>query len=196
MRVSMTGESQIVGGQKKTVITLFRSFLPLPLPEYGFIAVIAVVPALLVKQFGGYEILDQAVLAVMVTVFFSLRLYLAQKRYKDTPTLEVSDRDVVLPYSHFAGGVHRVVPKDGVESIVFFKGVGRLRKIDTYMILTDEGGRKFKISGFVINMVRLRDAMEKHDWTYTRRRNPNLIPHLLMVGGLVGGLLYLIFVSL
>lgn len=193
MGVNMEAESSMVGGQQKTVIPLFRSLLPLPMSEHIFLLMISIVPAVLVSQYGNYPGFDEVILVVIATIYLSLRIHLSQRRYKKAPTMEISEQELVLPYSHSSSGLERVVPADSVKHIEFFKGVGRLRNTDTSMVLTDVNDRTFRISGISINLMRVREVLEKYGWEYTRRRNPKQFAHwaLLAVGAAVAVYVYI-----
>lgn len=177
MGVNVGEQSSVVNGEEKAVIPLFRSLLPLPMSEHIFLLVISIVPAVLISQYGNYQGFDEVILVVIATIYLSLRVHLSHKRYKDTPTLEVSARELVLPYSHSSSGLQRLVMAPNVKSIEFFRGVGKLKNTDTSMLLTDDNDRTFRISGLAINLERLRAGLDKFGWEYTRRRNPKQFAH-------------------
>lgn len=190
MSVSMGGEYSVVGGEKKIVISLFRSLLPLPLAEHIFLLAISVVPPVLISRFGDYPGFDGVILVVIATIYLSLRIHLAQRRYKTAPTMEVSDREIVLPHSHTINGLERVLPARSVKSIEFFTGTGSLRKTVTSMVITDEHDQAFRMTGFTINLLRLREALEKHGWEYTQRRNPKRFVHLAFLAAAGAAAMY------
>lgn len=61
------------------------------------------------------------------------------------------------------------------------------------MVLTDVNDRTFRISGISINLMRVREVLEKYGWEYTRRRNPKQFAHwaLLAVGAAVAVYVYI-----
>lgn len=191
--MNVGAEDSVVGGEKKTVIPLFRSLLPLPMSEHIFLLMVSIVPVVLISEIGNYPGLDEVILVVIATIYLSLRIHLSQRRYKKAPTMEISERELILPYSHTVSGLERVVPADSVQQIEFFKGVGKLSNTDTSMVLTDTNGRTFRISGISINLMRVREVMDRYGWEYTRRRNPKQFAHwaLLAVGAAVAVYVYI-----
>lgn len=123
MGVNMEAEGSMVGGQQKTVIPLFRSLLPLPMSEHIFLLMISIVPAVLVSQYGNYPGFDEVILVVIATIYLSLRIHLSQRRYKKAPTMEISEQELVLPYSHSSSGLERVVTADSVKPALFTRAL-------------------------------------------------------------------------
>lgn len=172
MSISMDGGDQMIAGEKRTAIPLMRDLLPLPLNENVFLLICAIMPAFLIYQFAHYPAFDRVVVVVMGLTYVVLRVLFARRYYKSSPTLEVGGSEIGLPYSHFSGDVQRVVPKEMVKEIMFYRGTGKLKNVDTYMILTDTNDRTFKISGLVIKMKPLREALENHGYECSQSPNP------------------------
>ena len=172
MTVSMEGGENVVRGQKKTIVPMSRALLPLPLTVHAFLLTLSVLPAIVISRFDELSGLNDVMLVLIAAIYLSLRIHCSQRRYPKAPTIEVSSHEVVLPYFYHGSQVERAIPTQNLRSIEFIKGTGSLKKVDTSVVFTDDQEREFGISGFNVNLLLLREALEKHELSYTRRRNP------------------------
>ena len=172
MTVSMEGGENVVRGQKKTIVPMSRALLPLPLTVHAFLLTLSVLPAIVISRFDELSGLNDVMLVLIAAIYLSLRIHCSQRRYPKAPTIEVSAHEVVLPYFYHGSQVERAIPTQNLRSIEFIKGTGSLKKVDTSVVFTDDQEREFGISGFNVNLLLLREALEKHELSYTRRRNP------------------------
>lgn len=189
----MAGGSNIVSGERRTVVPLYKGFLPLPAADHLFMLAAAIIPMVFLYRFGNLPEFNSALPVISLTAYMAIRMQWSKHRYKNTPTLEVADGEIVLPYSHFSDQQERLLYAEAVERIEFFRGVGQAKKVETYMILTDSQGRTFKITAFHIDMRRLKEAVEVHGWQADTRPNPKRLAHLgaiLLGAGLVSYWLY------
>jgi hypothetical protein len=168
----MEGGENVVRGEKKTVVPMSRSLLPLPLTEHALLLTISIVPAVVITRFDQFSGLNHIILVLIAAIYLSLRIHWSQRRYPKAPTIEVSAHELVLPYFHHDNRVERAIPTQNIRSIEFTKGTGSLKKIDTSVVITDDQDRKFRVSGFNVNLLLLREALERYELSYTRRRNP------------------------
>jgi hypothetical protein len=168
----MEGGENVVRGQKKTIVPMSRALLPLPLTVHAFLLTLSVLPAIVISRFDELSGLNDVMLVLIAAIYLSLRIHCSQRRYPKAPTIEVSSHEVVLPYFYHGSQVERAIPTQNLRSIEFIKGTGSLKKVDTSVVFTDDQEREFGISGFNVNLLLLREALEKHELSYTRRRNP------------------------
>lgn len=181
----------MVRGEQKTIVPMSRSLLPLPLKQHAVLLAMSILPPLLASRLDDFADLNNVMLVVIATLYLALRIHLSKRRYPKAPTIEVSAHEIVLPYFQHGSRVERVFPTQNIQSIEFIKGTGSLNKIDTSVVFTDDQWRQCRLSGFNVNLLLLREALEKYEVSYTRRRNPKQIAHLVLLAVAGAGAVYL-----